>query len=242
LATSLPLEILPQPDETTCGPTCLHAVYRYYGDDITLDDVVAQTGTVEGGGTLAVLLACHALQRGYSATIYTYNLSIFDPSWFGDDAAPIDERLRAQAQVKHDAKLAQATEGYLEYLSLGGRLRFEDLTAELIQGPLRRGAPVLTGLSATYLYRCKREYGPTGDYDDIRGRPTGHFVVLCGYDPERRTARVADPLQDNPTLQPHIYEEPIDRIVASILLGVLTYDANLLVIDPPGATGGDAST
>ena len=23
----------PQPDETTCGPTCLHAVFRYFGED-----------------------------------------------------------------------------------------------------------------------------------------------------------------------------------------------------------------
>ena len=25
----LPLTMLPQPDETTCGPTCLQAVYNY---------------------------------------------------------------------------------------------------------------------------------------------------------------------------------------------------------------------
>ncbi len=25
------LTMLPQPDETTCGPTCLHAIYRYWG-------------------------------------------------------------------------------------------------------------------------------------------------------------------------------------------------------------------
>ena len=26
----LPLEMLAQPDEVTCGPTCLHAIYRYW--------------------------------------------------------------------------------------------------------------------------------------------------------------------------------------------------------------------
>ena len=31
-AFRLPVEILPQPDETTCGPTCLHAVFRYFGE------------------------------------------------------------------------------------------------------------------------------------------------------------------------------------------------------------------
>ena len=28
----LHLDILPQPDDSTCGPTYLHAVYRYWGD------------------------------------------------------------------------------------------------------------------------------------------------------------------------------------------------------------------
>ena len=30
----LPVRTLPQPDETTCGPTCLHAVYRYWGETV----------------------------------------------------------------------------------------------------------------------------------------------------------------------------------------------------------------
>ena len=34
----LPITILPQPDDTTCGPTCLHAVYGYYDDSIPLQE------------------------------------------------------------------------------------------------------------------------------------------------------------------------------------------------------------
>lgn len=40
----LPFKILPQPDETTCGPTCLHSVYRYWGDEVGLGDVIGQIG------------------------------------------------------------------------------------------------------------------------------------------------------------------------------------------------------
>ena len=29
----LPVTMIPQPDETTCGPTCLNAIYRYWGED-----------------------------------------------------------------------------------------------------------------------------------------------------------------------------------------------------------------
>ena len=30
----LGFDIQAQPDEVTCGPTCLHALYNYYGDDV----------------------------------------------------------------------------------------------------------------------------------------------------------------------------------------------------------------
>ena len=43
--------------------------------------------------------------------------------------------------------------------------------------------------------------------------------------------RVADPYQPNPAKERY-YEVGINRLICSILLGVLTYDANLLVISP----------
>ncbi|MGH7163181.1 MAG: hypothetical protein ACREID_06840, partial [Planctomycetota bacterium] len=69
----LELEMLPQPDDAACGPTCLHAVYRYHDDPIPLAHILEEIPRLKEGGTLAVFLACHALRRGYRATIYTYN-------------------------------------------------------------------------------------------------------------------------------------------------------------------------
>ncbi len=228
----LPFTILPQPDDTTCGPTCLHSIYHYYNDSISLPQVIDEVTMLEAGGTLAVLLACHALQRGYRATIYTYKLQLFDPTWLLPGGPDIRQRLRAQMTVKKDPRLLVASEAFLKYLDLGGELKFEDLTHSLMRRYLKREIPVITGLSATYLYRTPREFGPTCDYDDVRGEPSGHFVVLCGYDKESRSIRVADPLLPNPVAATSIYEVGIDRVVCSILLGVLTYDANLLVIQP----------
>jgi hypothetical protein len=159
---------------------------------------------------------------------------VFDPSWFQGEHPVLSERLRAQASVKGDAKLSEATEAYLEFLSLGGELTMEDLTPGLLRRWLEQRRPILTGLSSTFLYRSARE---TGDdilkEDDVRGVPTGHFVVLCGWDPEERKVCVADPYHDNPRFQSHIYWLPVDRVINAILLGVLTYDANLLVLEPP---------
>ena len=201
----LELEILPQPDDTTCGPTCLHAVYRYFDDDLPLEQLVRETPALTEGGTLAVLLGCHALNRGYRATIYTFNLNVFDPSWF-QDGADLIPRLQAQMAAKQSPKLRAASQAYIEYLKLGGRIRMQELNAALIRRYLKRSIPILTGLSATYLYQCKREIAHDSQPDDVRGVPTGHFVVLCGYDAKRRAVSVADPYLPNPLGADHYYD------------------------------------
>lgn len=246
----LKLDILKQPDGTACGPTCLHSVYRYYGDDIPLARVMKEAARLRWGGTLAVMLACHALRRGYRASIHTYNLEVFDPTWFAETPAgekPVDlaKKLRGRMKAKKGKRLKAEIRAYLEFIDLGGKVDFQDLTPGLITRYLRDGRPVLTGLSSTYLYRTPREYGPRYDDDDVRGDPAGHFVVLFGHDAEANTVSVADPLEPNPPFNSHVYEVGMDRLICSILLGILTYDANLLVIEPgPGlaAASGDAPT
>ena len=231
---SFDLEIMNQPDDVTCGPTCLHAVYRYFRDPVALEDVIAQVARSVGGGTLAVNLANHALRRSYRARIITYNLTVFDPSWFVGEGADLGERLRAQANAKQDSRLSQATAAYLEFLQLGGQLSMDDLSPGLLRHWLEQRRPILTGLSSTFLYRSAREVGDEElEADDIRGVPTGHFVVLCGWNADERKVRVADPYHDNPTYAAQIYWLPVERVINSILLGVLTYDANLLVLEPP---------
>lgn len=234
--TRLDLSILPQPDDITCGPTCLHAVYRYLGDDAPLRKLIHEIPQLEGGGTLAVLLGVHALRRGYDAKIYTYNIQIFDPTWFQPGGPALRDRLLAQFLAKRARKLRTPTRGYMDFLNLGGQVLFEDLTAGLIRRYLKQGIPLLTGLSSTYLYRCARELSRSNDYDDIRGEPAGHFVVLCGYREKDRSVLVADPLLPNPVTNSQTYWVSIDRLVCAILLGIVTYDANLLIVTPkPGS-------
>lgn len=225
------LEIQAQPDDLTCGPTCLHAVYHYFGDEVSLAQVILETPMLDEGGTLEVMLGIHALQRGYRARLHTFNLRILDPTWFVGKAN-LEEKLEAQISARSEPKLRVASRAYLDFLRMGGRIVFGDLTSSVLRGPLKRGLPVLTGLSATFLHRSMREVPGTNTDDDLRGDPVGHFVILCGYDKAERNVLVADPLEHNPYAQERKYSVPIARVVGSIFLGVLTYDASFLVIEP----------
>ena len=229
----LPVSILPQPDETTCGATCLHSIYRYWDAEEPLARLVARMHRMPRGGTFAVFLAVDALRRGFSASIYTYNLLVFDPTWFrGLQAHALAERLKRQREVKTGARLQEVTPAYLEFLARGGRLRFRDLTPRLLHRILRRKLPIITGLSSTYLYRHAREYGPADLPDDVRGTPAGHFVVIAGFDPVKERVLVLDPYQPHPYGPTHEYWMSASRVVGAILLGIVTHDANLLVVHP----------
>ncbi len=237
----LEFEVLAQPDDATCGPTCLHAVYRYLGHEIPLDQIIRKVTRLKTGGTLGVMLGRDALRRGFRVTMYTYNLLVFDPTWFRDSSVDLIAKLTAQARAKRSAKLKVDSRAYIDFLRLGGEIRFETLSGALIRRHLIENRPIITGLSSTYLYQAMREYGADDAEDDIRGLPAGHFVVLCGYDRKAREVLVADPLESNPHSPTRRYSIDIDRVLSSILLGVLTYDANFLIIEKAsGATAGSS--
>jgi hypothetical protein len=226
------LDILAQPNDITCGPTCLEAIYRYYSSPLPLEEIIDQVHAFEGGGTLAVWLACHALKRKYEATIYTYNVQLFDPSWFLPPERDLVACLKEQIKYKQDARLILATHAYLEYFELGGKVKLEDLTREMLLAHLLQDGPILTGLNSNFLYRSPREYGIDNILDDIRGEPAGHFVILSGYNKKTDTISVVDPLMTNPYSITQKYDVAIDRVICSILLGILTHDANFLILKP----------
>lgn len=233
------LTIHTQPDDETCGPTSLHAVYQYYNDSIALTDVLDEVERVATGGTLAAFLGQHALKRGYNVELYVYNVTLFDPTWFVPQPLSmesISDKLRAQLEFKKDRRFLDASNAYLEFLKLGGTLRFSDLTNTLLASYFDQNLPIITGLSSTYLYQVSREFESDSCivYDDLRGEPSGHFVVLCGQDLDAKTVTVADPHIENTLSHDNYYVVDSMRLINAIMLGVLTYDANLLIIKPKG--------
>ncbi|OGU60965.1 MAG: peptidase-C39 like family protein [Ignavibacteria bacterium RBG_13_36_8] len=230
----IPLKIQNQPNDVTCGPTSLHAVYSYYGDNITLEQVISEVRYLSGGGTLNVMLANHALKRGYKTKIYTYNLKVFDPTWFNNADADLTKKLKEQLKFKKGKKLEDASKAYVKYLKLGGEILFEDLTPNLLSKYFDKKIPILTGLSATYLYNCSREHTTNKNitlYDNVKGFVTGHFVVLCCFN-ENNEVIVADPYKENPVSNDNYYSVDTARLINSIMLGIVTYDSNLLIIQP----------
>lgn len=231
----VPIQV--QPDDESCGPTSLHAIYQYYQWPLSLEEVNAQVERCLSGGTLAPMLGKHALLQGFEVIIYINNLNIFDPSWFhpnGHAIQGLDSKLKKQMVYKRTKRILQTSQAYIDFIDLGGELRFKTINSALLKSYFSQNIPILTGLSSTYLHCTPREIYIHGNAisDDVRGHPGGHFVVLCGYDDNSKLVVVADPYPKHGLSSNQYYQVNSQHLINSIMLGVFTYDANLVIIRP----------
>lgn len=224
------LKMQAQPTETSCGPTCLHAVYQHFEDAYDLEAIISDIPENPDGGTYSVMLANHALKRGYQATIYSYNLRVFDPTWAGLKSAEIAPKLAKRREHSASKRARANLSAYIEFLEQGGKIRFDELDSALLAMLLANGKPVIAGLNSTHLYRSSR-LKKNGKDDDVTGDVEGHFVTLFEYDHANKQILVADPYHKNPLSDSLIYAIAPQRLINSIMLGIVTYDANLLLID-----------
>jgi hypothetical protein len=238
-ARELAVQHFTQPDDMTCGPTALRKVYHFYGLDLELPAVTDTLERNEDGGTLAVFLGTAALRQGFRSRLYTYDLRIFDPTWATLDSEALVGRIRARFPYLSNEKRKRAAVAYVRFLESGGEICFDDLTPGLLRDIIDRGHPVLAGLSATYLYGFTRERwdsdaGRLVD-DDVAGDPTGHFVVISGYDEGGRRLTVLDPSAHVPASPDGRIRVGAERLINAVLLGDVTHDAVLLEVWPPEA-------
>ena len=228
----LDVPALRQPDDFSCGPTCLFKVLRTYGDGHTFDEVSGAVERGENGGTLGVFLGQAALDLGYDASLYSYNLRVCDPTWAGLSAPALANKLAVRAATIEEPKLRGSVEAYARFVRAGGAVRLDDLSVELLVSLLDRGHPILCGLSATYLYQTPRTNPRTNGIDDVGGEPEGHFIVVSGYRQYGRHFIVSDPYRGLPMTVTGTYEVSAQRLLNAILLGDVTYDGVLLVVAP----------
>lgn len=248
LRTRLELAVprMAQPDEFTCGPTCLHQVLLYYKDVRPLPQILAALRRNPDGGTLAVYLGLAALEMGYNAALYPLGLRVVDPTWRGWTFHNLRERIAQRAKVQTNEAWRLEHEAYVQFLDAGGKLFVEELSPALLVRILRREHPVVCGLSATYLYGTMRERSDDLEYDDLRGESAGHFVVLCGYTGGGLHFHVRDPSVHVPFSATGRYTVGAQRLTNAILLGDATRDAVLLEVwprtKPRAASNGGATT
>ena len=132
---------------------------------------------------------------------------------------------------KTSRRFLAVADAYIKYLEAGGEISFDDMSTGLLAKHLNENLPVLCGLCATYLYDCAREVFENGQahFDDIKGELTGHFVVAYHIN-SSGFLQIADPYHANPLASNKYYEVPVQKFINAVHLGIVSYDANILII------------
>ncbi len=238
----LPVPRFRQPDDVSCGPTCLAQVMASFGEEVEIPDLMARIRRNPDGGTQAVHIADLAMELGYRVRLYPFGVRVFDPSWWdlldSEIIMRLGQRASALEAAEADPAEVETVLAWRDVLRRGAHVAFKEPSPALIAGILARGRPVIVGLNATWLYRAMRERPDDNESDDLLGWPVGHFVTVSGYTGGGLHLHVRDPSEDAPDhLHPEgagrgNYPVPGDRLVHAILLGDLTRDAVLLEIWP----------
>ena len=232
-----------QPDDVSCGPTCLAQVLAWYGDHRPIPALMARTPTTPDGGTLAVHLGQVALDLGYRARLHPFGARVFDPTWWELEDEEIALRLAQRAEGLQSPTARAEVEAWLRFLVSGGYIDFHEPSAKVLVRILSKGRPIICGLNATWLYREARTNPVTNADDDVHGHPMGHFVTVVGYTGRGLHFHVNDPSEEASVAvtgnsaheDPGRYPLRSDRLIHAILLGDATSDAVLLEIWPPHA-------
>ena len=185
--------MIAQPDDATCGPTSLHAVYRYFGQELDLASVIDAVAYLEGGGTLAAYLGLDVLASRVRGLHLLLRPSPVRP-YLGGTGYALSHRQATTAAFlqKEGSSSGRPRKPTSAFCNTGASCGLPT-SRSTCSAPISTGKlPVLAGLSATYLYRTMREYAIAPNqtaYHDLQGEPAGHFVVLYGFSGWRHSRR-----------------------------------------------------
>jgi Peptidase_C39 like family len=229
---------LVQPDDVSCGPTCLSSVLRFHGHpEADLHEVIARTPTNPGGGTLAPHLGLAGLRFGMAVRLWPFAVQVFDPTWRDLDANALLARLEARLAGLPEGRLRRVHAAWRDFLAAGGEVRLGEVGRAEMVAALDAGNPLIVGLSVTWLYQEARERPADNQPDDVAGAPVGHFVVVTGYDAGGEDLLVADPWPHPPFGDGGRYRVSERRLMHAILLGDATHDAVVVEVHPrPGTS------
>jgi len=161
--------------KNTCGPSSLQQILAYYGIEMDLKKIMRNVKIYKGGFAFMSDLATYVKKLGFDSKIICYDASIVDPTW-----SELSKRKIIQKLVKRFKFEKNGIKKLIKFLKVNGKLEIRIPTKELILSYLKKKVPPIICLSSTILRGKSRRY--KGKYDDIKGNPIGHFLVISGYD------------------------------------------------------------
>jgi hypothetical protein len=113
----------------------------------------------------------------------------------------------------------------LFYLMEDGKIKQIDLSTKLLDHYLTQGYQILACIDETWIWG-KRKIAGVVEYDSVKGRAHGHYIVI--YDQDKNDYLISDPYPTAIPGKEGLYQIDKDKILVSIL----TWAKQVLVFKP----------
>lgn len=183
-----------KPDEETCGAVSIVNVLKNFGVEASLQSVLEKLGVTAEDKTHAPQLAICLSQLGMDTAVISNSPFVTPPDWRGLSSNQVTPRLEQRVKLLKEEQASPSTteasgevaflknsEFLLRYLQSGGKLEVAPITQNLVDRFLDQGYLLIAGCTDSELWG-KLKVPHSLEFDDIRGRAGGHFVVVFGKD------------------------------------------------------------
>jgi len=210
-------------DDKTCGPTCMAMIYRFYGKEISRKQILKDLKIEKDETTYTFQLARHFQNSDLKVKGIVSHPDITDFSWRDLSHKELIEKIKEWIPFNIKHRWARSALYYLYFLQEGGTIKITSLNNKIIEKALQNNSLILAPLDESWLWG-KRKISGQAKFDDLKGKTTGHFVIICGMDKDK--FKIIDPYPTKKEGKEREYWVDKDQVLASILM----WSAELLVI------------
>lgn len=198
-----------------CGPISVYTIHQFFGTTITTAEILKDLGVSTKTSTFPSQLAQHLRSFPYDVQLLTSCSYLVSPHWIGKSSLFIAEELQ-QWLVHHKRSPWRKGAQFLrDYLASGGMIKIINLTTHILDEYLEGGYLILACLEESWLWGRRKIVGKAF-FDDVKGSPRGHFVVL--FDGNDHEYAISDPFPTGLPGRSGNYFVSKDTVMISILL------------------------
>jgi len=207
----------------TCGPNCLLNIYENLGIKTKVKEILKDLNITNKDYTYIPQLARHLNDKKLSTIILSSNPNSVSPTWENLKSSEIMEKLKKW--LVYNKKDDWFYENLLLYFYLqeGGHIKILDLSTSIIDEYLHAGYSLISCLNESWLWQ-QRKIKDIVEYDDIKGKGTGHFVVIYGKEDD--TYLISDPYPTKIKDRDGLYKIKKQKLLVSTLV----WDRSLIAV------------
>ncbi len=205
-----------------CGSAALRSMLDFFGKDMDEKEITEAAGGIQKGeehyGVLMIHMAEMVGKISYSVHAFTYDMGLFGPEWESfnkEELVKNIEGLKQKLLSENKKTSVNITDSIQHLLKNNQDVKIRVPDKDDIISFLEKGLPVLISVKAMLL-----------EGDSKINPDVGHYVVVGGYDSDKRLFSVIDPFYGKE------YEVEEARLLLSWHINAIESSAYLLAFEP----------